>query len=354
MRIVILTPLGLGGRGGIDRIMDYMRPQLSYQREVEVKFLVTRGSNAALSPLVTLGALVSFGWLCATSNVHVAHINLSQDASALRKILFGRCARFFSVPYVLHLHGSRFESFWKSRRPAMRWWVDDMFRHAASVIVLGASWQALVSELCPHAAPRVTILPNATPPFSGQIEPKQTGAPVQIIFLGRVGPRKGVPQLIAALAMLDKGLDWRAVIAGDGDVELTKLAVAEAGLLDRVSVPGWMGPDDVNQLMGMGDILALPSLAENLPMSVIEGMAAGMAIIATPVGATAEIIEPECTGLLVEPLDVPGLSAALARLIQDGDLRRRLGANAKAEHARRLGIDVFTGRLVEIWRKAAA
>jgi glycosyltransferase involved in cell wall biosynthesis len=86
---------------------------------------------------------------------------------------------------------------------------------------------------------------------------------------------------------------------------------------------------------------------------VIEGMAYGRAVVATPVGAVEDIIEDGETGLLTPVADVAALTAALRRLISDPELRRHLGAAAAASHQRRLNIDVYVERLAEVWRRAA-
>jgi glycosyltransferase involved in cell wall biosynthesis len=97
------------------------------------------------------------------------------------------------------------------------------------------------------------------------------------------------------------------------------------------------------------DILVLPSFSEKLPMSVIEALAHGMAVICTPVGALPDIIEHERTRLIVKPGDVEELAPALSRLTEDPDLRRRLGEGGKALNRTRLDIDVCAERLVAIW-----
>jgi glycosyltransferase involved in cell wall biosynthesis len=100
------------------------------------------------------------------------------------------------------------------------------------------------------------------------------------------------------------------------------------------------------------DILVLPSFSENLPMSVIEALAHGVAVICAPVGALPDIIEHERTGLIVKPGDVEELASVLSRLTEDPDLRRRLGEGGKALHRTRLDIDVCAERLVAIWTES--
>ena len=132
----------------------------------------------------------------------------------------------------------------------------------------------------------------------------------------------------------------------------TRAAVERAGLGDRISVPGWVGPAQVEALLRAANILVLPSFSENLPMSVIEALAHGAAVVCTPVGALPEFIEHERTGLIVKPGDVEGLASALDRLIEDSDLRRRLGEAGKALHRTRLDIEVCAEHLVAIWTES--
>lgn len=199
---------------------------------------------------------------------------------------------------------------------------------------------------------QVVVLPNATartdtPPRANLPEP------VRIAFLGQLGARKGVPELVTAAAMLADTPGWSMTIAGDGAIEETRARIAQLGLDDRVDVPGWLGPEHSAALLAAAQVVVLPSHAENLPMSVIEGMGAGAAVVTTPVGATTDIVEDNVTGLLVPPGDEPALADALRRLVTDGELRARLGAAAQAAHRARLSFDSFGPALVEIWREAA-
>jgi glycosyltransferase involved in cell wall biosynthesis len=112
-------------------------------------------------------------------------------------------------------------------------------------------------------------------------------------------------------------------------------------------------PEDVTRLLAASDIFALPSFSENLPMSVIEAMAAGLAVVATPVGAVEDIVSHGETGLLVQPGNAGELADALRQLITDAPLRARLGKAAKATHRARLDIAPYVENLTAIWREVA-
>ena len=148
--------------------------------------------------------------------------------------------------------------------------------------------------------------------------------------------------------------NWRATLAGDENVTEVRSAIAALGLCGRVHIPGyWIGPAEVEDLITHADVLVLPSFNEGLPMSVIEGMAGGLAVVTTPVGAVRDVIEHEKTGLLVPPGDVPALAKAMQRLIEDPGLRERLGREAKRFHQANLEISSYARHLSQIWWEVA-
>ena len=282
----------------------------------------------------------------------VIHVNLGARGGCYRKMALIAIPRLMGTPYVLHLHGSAFEAFWRDAPAFVRRRIDHLFRQAAQVIVLGEVWRRLVIRHLPDAADRIIVLPNATPALLKK--PKTTIATgVRLLFLGELGARKGSPVLIEALARLETQTRWTAVLAGDGEIMAARQAVERQGLSCHVSVPGWVGPGDVEALLTNSDILVLPSLEENLPMSVIEAFAAGLAVVATPVGALPDILQHGKTGMMTPPGDVQTLAAVLSALIDDANLRCRLGAAARAYHAEHLSLDPYAFRLANLWKAAA-
>lgn len=350
---MVATPSATTGQGGIDRVMATLKTQLDREGRADIaaQFLPTRGAGSVLlSPFYTLNFCLRMLWARLRGQVDVVHINLSSFGSTYRKLIIANCARMLVIPYVLHLHGAEYQSFWQEEG-LMSLSIRHMFEHASQIIVLGRVWRDFIVRRVPGTANKITIVPNAT---QVPVLPTRGGGDtVHILFLGRIGDRKGVPQLGEALyRMRDLG-GWRATIAGDGAVDAARAKASELGMVDRVAIPGWVGPDDVAQLIAAADILVLPSFAENLPVSVIEGMAAGLAVVATPVGAVEDIIVDGQTGLLVPPGDVDALTSALTRLVGDQGLRQKLGENAKAVHRERLDLAPFAQAIGDVWIGAA-
>jgi glycosyltransferase involved in cell wall biosynthesis len=151
--------------------------------------------------------------------------------------------------------------------------------------------------------------------------------------LGRFSPEKGLDVLLRALPSLP---GVTAVLVGDGPERqpLEQLAI-ELGVADRVVLPGWQ--DQPAGSVRSFDLLVSPSHSEALPLAVLEGMLAGLPVVATNVGSVSEAVIEDETGLLVEADDVAALVSAIARLKDDPELRRRMG-----ERGRELARTQFT------------
>ncbi len=350
LHVLVATPSGATGQGGIDRVMGSLRDELERQQtsDPNVTFAASRGpGHVALSPLYLAGFLLRMVGLKAAGRLDVVHINLASAGSTYRKLQIARLARLLGVPYVLHLHGGDYPNFWKGDESPLSRNIRTMFAGAARIIVLGETWRRFVISRAPETTENIVVVPNAaaqpTLPYVGG------GDTPHILFLGRIGDMKGVPQLGEALGRMRDLPNWRATIAGDGHVEAARAKALELGLADRVDIPGWVDGPRVAELIASADILVLPSFTENLPLSIIEGMASGLAVVATPVGAVADIVRDGETGLLVQPGDVDGLTAALTRLVEDRPLRRKLGAAGQRLHREKLDLAPYAKTVSNVW-----
>ena len=169
-----------------------------------------------------------------------------------------------------------------------------------------------------------------------------------------MGERKGVDVLLAALAQqAARGIAWRATIAGNGDIDAARAAATAYGIADRIAFPGWVDEDAVRALMRTADLFVLPSRAENQPIAILEAMAAALPVVATTVGAIPEQVVDGDTALLVPPANADRLAEALARLLPDAALRRRMGAAGRARFAAHFAIDGTADRFAALYRELA-
>jgi glycosyltransferase involved in cell wall biosynthesis len=208
----------------------------------------------------------------------------------------------------------------------------------------------LLSSLLQLPHHQIAVLPNAVPdPLPDGVLVHHLHRPCHILFLGHVSARKGVPELLQALSSPQlRSRQWRATLAGGGPLaEFRRLAV-EFGITERVDFPGWVDQARARALCFDADVLVLPSHAEGLAMSVLEGLSHGLPVITTPVGAHPEVIEPEVSGLLVPPGDVDALAQALLRVIDDGDLRSRLSTGARRRYLEKFDVRGYAERMSQL------
>jgi len=338
--------------GGIDRLMDAVRGQIATAApDLAVKFLTTRGQGSLLlSPFHCVSAAIRLIGYRLLRGRCLVHANLASKGSTFRKLFLTWLAARLGHATVIHLHGAMFHDYYRSVGSLQRAQIGRMFRDAARVIVLGSVWRDFVVESFRLPEARILILPNASaarPPRAPEAQPPE------LLFLGQLGERKGVPVLIAALGRLGAaGLDWRAVIAGDGDAALYRAEIERLGLSARVSFPGWIAEKEAHERLARAALLVLPSQAEGLPMAIVEAFAWGVPVISTPVGSTPDILHDGVEGLIIPVGDAEALAKALQRLLGDAALRSELGANARAFFARHLDFGPYLENLAACWRAA--
>jgi starch synthase (maltosyl-transferring) len=207
---------------------------------------------------------------------------------------------------------------------------------------------------------RLVVVPNGidlarytlkTPQAAG------TGSqPVQIGYVGRLDPVKGVTHLLGAAALLRESapsLAWALTLVGDGSERAALEAEAAAlELAERVRFLG--ARSDVPALLPTFDLLVLPSLYEGMPNVALEAMASGLPVVATAVGGTPEVVLHGETGLLVPPAEAAALAGALAALAVDPARRARLGAAGRARVERHFTIDAAVRRTEALYRDLLA
>ena len=152
-------------------------------------------------------------------------------------------------------------------------------------------------------------------------------SPVRICSVARFESPKDHATLLRALAALRKK-DWQVDLIGDGPLEpeMRKLAAA-LDISDRVRFLGYV-PDPAPVLAGV-QLFVLSSRSEAFPRSVLEGMRAGLPVVASDVGGVGEAVTDGVNGVLVRPRNVDALSAALAGMIENASRRQLLGRAAR-------------------------
>jgi glycosyltransferase involved in cell wall biosynthesis len=209
----------------------------------------------------------------------------------------------------------------------------------AAALVAEYRWPAAKIEVVHNA---VALERFSAPAPAGLRAELGAGEGVPLVLTpARLDPQKGHADLLAAAVQVPGAL---FALAGDGPQRASLEALAaRLGIADRVRFLGTR--DDIPDLLAACDVFALPSLYEGSSLAVLEAMAARRAVIASAIGGTDELIEDGRDGFLVPPGDPEALAAALARLLNDAELRARLAANARERVEREFSRERMAARV---------
>jgi colanic acid/amylovoran biosynthesis glycosyltransferase len=285
------------------------------------------------------------------SHVH-AHLNGTAPAVALLMSRFGRRAgdRF---SWSLTVHGpTEFYDVAKERLVAKL--------HEADFVVAISDFakSQLMAHLDERHWPKLEVVHCGVP--VGEFHPPERaergGRPGRILTVGRLAPQKGQAVLIEAVAQLRRdGHDLQLTIVGDGPKRpVLEERASEHGVADRVEFTGAVGQDEIRDHYAAADVFCLSSFAEGVPVVLMEAMATGLPVVAPRIMGIGELVEHEKGGLLVRPARADELAQALERLLDNPDLRARLGAGGRRKVEEEFDASGVARELHDVFRERVA
>jgi glycosyltransferase involved in cell wall biosynthesis len=338
--------------GGMAEVVASLRRSGLFAR-FPIQVLVThRRTHLPGRLAAAAGALARFAGLLAGGRVALVHAHVAMRGSFWRKALFLGLARLCRVPTLVHLHGSTFVEFYESECGSLRQWlVRRTLERARAVIALSESWRAYLARIAPAA--RVVVIPNMVDAAAVQAAMRRSGAarhPGRILFLGEVGRRKGAYDLVCARAQVAAAEPRvRLVMAGSGELEEMRRLARELGVERHLELPGWVAGEAKARLLAEASIYVLPSYNENLPVSILEAMAAGLPVVSTRVGGIPDAVREGSEGLLVLPGANEALAESLLRLLRDPGLADAMGAHGRRRVAAEFSPAAVLGALERVY-----
>jgi len=341
--VIIVAP-SLSDPGGIASVVSaYMASDLPDRRSVQVVETV-RGRGVRRHVRGWLGVVRAL-WAIAEERSCLVHVHMSFGGSFWRKAAIIAWAKLLRRPALLHLHGSRFHTWATSGTAVRRMAVRRVFGMADCVVVLSRSWAERVSGFA--GRDDAVVLPNPAL-VPERASSGRDGGPV--VFLGRLGERKGIYELVEAIrALQEEGVGVQWVLAGDGDVESVSSLVAGLPHPASVSVPGWLGARETTALLDRASVFCLPSTDEGVPMALLEAMAYGLACVVTPVGGIPEVIVDGQNGVLVPVRNADALAEGLRSVLLDAPARLAMGDRARETVISRYAVDKVVDELDRLY-----
>jgi len=343
--------LPLAGRSFLSQAASPLRRQVAFRQQLAI----LRGLEVNLAVALSFGAADAFGHLLPDVPLITAC-----PGSVVGFLRFqGRYAG-------RHGPASRLVNWCK--RQQLRYLEAQVLRRSDAVVVESATARRQVLEVHPAAVRKIVIVPSgvdaevfAPDPVARRRQREELQIPqdaLVVAYTGRLAPEKNVEFLLQGIALADRP-SLRGLIVGDGPGQEALLAQAAAlGISSRVVFTGFRR--DVPKLLATSDALVLPSRSESFGNSLLEGMAAGLACVATTGpwekvrNGAAELVQPGQTGELV-PWDQPEvLAELLAAWARNPGRCRRLGSNARQRAISRYNwLDIAHGYLVAVGNGSA-
>lgn len=264
-------------------------------------------------------------------HVSVVHLNTSLNARAYwRDLAYLLVAKLLRARVLYQVHGGALPQRFLGRSPLagafLRWTLGlpDL------VVVLAKVELEAYRAFVPRQ--QVVAVPNGIDcrPFARVPTVRSRGEhPLRLVYVGRLAREKGLYETLQGMRIArELGVDVHLLLGGDGP-EAAGLArsVRMLGLSGRVTFVGPVFGEQKVKLLAGSDVSILPSYAEGLPYALLEAMAAGIPVLATPVGAIPDVVTHGIHGLLVKPRDGFAIAEAIASLARD---RERLSWMSRA------------------------
>lgn len=324
------TPVG----GGMFKVADYLiqaQGPVSDERSAELRPLDTRGAGSpAASALVLAQALVRLVRGRLSGRLAGVHVNMAERLSLVRKSAVVAASRALGLPVVLHLHAAQlhraYPDFPRWAQRLVRW----VFSLPQTVVVLGQASANFVTRELGVPRERIEIVINGVPEAAVPRAASHQGPP-RVLFIGNLSERKGVSDLLRAMAQPAlAGVPMLVQFAGGGDVEGYRAKALELGVAERVRFEGWADQARLAELLSRADVMVLPSHDEGLPLAILEALAQGVAVVCTPVGEIPHVLTDGHNACFVQAGDAASIAEGLARVLLDPQLRQTLEHNGLA------------------------
>lgn len=308
----------LGTKGGM---VSVTKNYLEYKNwgKYNIKFIPTHLDKNKYCVILYFGIrYLQILFTIITGKYRIAHLHMAERGSFWRKRFLMKTYHMFGIKVVLHHHAAEFEDFYNKCSNSQKKKIQNTLAEADVNIVLSERLVPMIKSKQPKA--HVEVLYNAVKTYDKNLYSVEAH---NILFLGRLGVRKGIFDLIEAIKRLDAiiPMDVKFYLCGDMGEAVVRDKVRKLNIEHRIAHIGWIDGEQKRMFMSKSMINCLPSYNEGLPMTILETMAAGIPNISTNIASIPEVIKDGKNGYLITPGDVDSLVDKLHRLIISKTLR---------------------------------
>jgi len=316
-KILTLGP-DKNGKGGMASVLkvynDYVFNPFLFLR-------TTAEGSLGFKLLILLNVFVKVPFYVFFCGVKIIHIHGASHKSFIRKRILVNYCSLFPVNIIFHLHGGEFRLF-TEKYGAKK--IRKTFKKCIKVVALSQQWEEFINNTIGY---HNTVVITNIVPYPQKQNIKKNGNAICFLFMGSISEKKGVFDL---LKVITANKDYykekiKVVIGGNGETDRLKQYIAGNQLESIVKYAGWVTGEQKIQLLNECDIYILPSYNEGLPVSILEAMSYGKAIISTNVGGIPEIVKNGKNGYLLTVGDTEALEKSISNFLENREIIKSFG-----------------------------
>ncbi len=300
--------------------------------------------NKVIVMIYFIYALLKILFYIIFRKIDIAYLHTAERGSFYRKAILVRIFNFFGIQTVMHHHAAEFEEFYESLSEKNKSFVNNTLELVTLNIVLSNRLIPMIKNKAEKA--NVKVLYNAVTTFENNPYNKKAR---HILFLGRLGQRKGTYDFLEAIKQINGELhdDIKIYLCGDGEIEKVKAKISELELENRIDYIGWIDDSIKEKFLSETMLNVLPSYNEGLPMTILETMAHGIPNISTYVASIPEVIRDGENGFLIQPGDVEKMTETILQICNNEGIRDRISNQSWLEIKSKFSIDKHIAQLKE-------
>jgi glycosyltransferase involved in cell wall biosynthesis len=337
-------------KGGITSVVDSLIEGIS-TKDIEISRYASYIDSVPPVFRIVYSLLAIFLFVMMLKPFQLFHLHSAADGSFYRKSIYTLICKFFKKKVIFHIHGSSFEDF-HNKNKFNAWLIKRTLNWVDGIVVLSKQMQGLVLSYCSNT--NIWILPNPVKmPDEKELESQRRKQnKIQLLFMGEIGQRKGIYDLVTAISMLPVEIRSKVILHICGNNELHKLTtyIRSKNVADECMVHGWIDGERKKSFLANADIYILPSYHEGLPVSILEAMAYELPVISTNVGGIPEVVLHNQNGFIISPGSVNELAQSIEKLVTDHELRIAFGQKSKSLVSKH-DVQLVSDKLQQIYRE---
>jgi glycosyltransferase involved in cell wall biosynthesis len=306
--------------GGVASVLNIYKQTVADFNYIPTSFKRPSWQNIVIFPF-TMARL--FFYLLFKPSIKIVHLHTSATGSFYRKTVLFFISKLLGRKTIIHIHSGKFDTFYESV-PYLQRLIRYVLNKTDVLIVLSEEWRAYFDTLTNTPKAIVVNNPVITPTFARAKKPEK---PYKILYLSRINTIKGIYDLLEYFKKHHQDLkgEFLLQVAGSGEEDQVMAIIKNEKLEDVVEFVGWISGEPKMQMIRESDAFILASYYEGLPMSILEAMSMGKAIIASKVGGVPSVVKDKENGWLITPKKPEELTRVFNDIRQDPEILYRFG-----------------------------